>query len=141
MDLEYTLSILKPDVLKRNIIGKVVSCFEEHGLEIIAQKMVFFSREEAIKFYEEHSHQKFFNDLIDYMTSSPVIVQVLKGKNAISKNRDLMGATNPKDAAPGTIRHKFGINIQSNTVHGSDSPENAKREISLLFTKKEIFDK
>ena len=130
---EYTLSIIKPDAVKRNLIGKINSIFEDNSLKIVAQKMMLLSKRDAEIFYQIHKERSFFEDLCDYMTSGPVVVQVLKGKSAVKKNRDLMGATNPKDANIGTIRKQFGLSIDKNSVHGSDSPENATLEIEFFF--------
>ena len=133
MSTERTLSIIKPDATKRNITGKIISCFEESGLNIIAQKKILLTKERAEGFYSVHSDKPFFADLVNFMTSAPIIVQVLEGENAILKNREIMGATNPKDAIEGTIRKLYGISIDKNSVHGSDSVENAKKEIKFFF--------
>lgn len=135
---EMTLSIIKPDAVKRNITGKINAIFEDNKLKIVAQRMILMSKHDAEKFYEVHSERAFFSDLCEYMTSGPVIVQVLQGQNAVIKNRELMGATNPENAEEGTIRKKYGISVEENSVHGSDSPENAKIEISFFFSNKEI---
>jgi len=133
MVVEYTLSIIKPDAMQRNIAEQINKLFIAAGLKIIAQKETKLTKEMAEEFYGEHKGKPFYYDLVNYISSSPVIVQVLSGSNAISKNREVMGATNPKDAAPGTIREKYGISIDQNSVHGSDSLESAKREISFFF--------
>ncbi|MBP7190223.1 MAG: nucleoside-diphosphate kinase [Rickettsiaceae bacterium] len=135
---EYTLSIIKPDATKRDITGKINSYIEAAGLKIVAQKMIKLTREQAEEFYAIHKARPFFNSLVEYMISGPVIVQVLKGENAVLKNRDVMGATNPADALPGTIRKDFAESIEANCVHGSDSVENATDEINLFFRKEEI---
>ena len=135
---EMTLSIIKPDAVKRNITGKINAIFEDNKLKVVAQRMILMSKLDAEKFYEVHSERAFFSDLCEYMTSGPVIVQVLQGQNAVIKNRELMGATNPENAEEGTIRKKYGISVEENSVHGSDSLENAKIEISFFFSNKEI---
>ncbi|MEO1941278.1 MAG: nucleoside-diphosphate kinase [Campylobacterales bacterium] len=139
MEVERTLSIIKPDGVGKNIIGKIVDRFESNGLRIAGIKMVKLSPEEAGKFYEVHRERPFFQELVEYMTSGPVVVMVLEGKNAVAKNRELMGATDPKKAAPGTIRADFADSIEANVVHGSDSLENAEREIRFFFADREIF--
>ena len=133
-----TLSIIKPDAVKRNLTGKINTIFEENKLKIIAQRMILMSRIDAEKFYEVHRQRAFFSDLCEYMTSGPVIVQVLQGQNAVMKNRELMGATNPEVAEDGTIRKMYGISVEENSVHGSDSLDNAKIEINYFFSNKEI---
>ncbi len=138
MSTERTLSIIKPDATARNITGKIIDRLEQTGLRIIAQKRVHWSKEQAEKFYEVHKERPFYNDLVAFMTSGPIVVQVLEGENAIAKNREVMGATNPEEAAAGTIRADFAENIERNSVHGSDSPENASLEISLNFSEAEI---
>ncbi|MGL6159296.1 nucleoside-diphosphate kinase [Microbulbifer sp.] len=138
MALERTLSIIKPDAVAKNVIGEIESRFEKAGLRIVAMKMLQLSREKAEGFYAEHKERPFFKDLVDFMTSGPVVVQVLEGDNAIIANRDLMGATNPKEAAPGTIRADFAQSIDANAVHGSDSAESAAREVSYFFADDEI---
>ncbi|MDR0406661.1 MAG: nucleoside-diphosphate kinase [Holosporales bacterium] len=138
MACERTLSILKPDATARNITGKINAKFEENGLRIIAQRRVRLTRAEAECFYAVHKERSFFADLCTFMNSGPVVVQVLEGENAIIKNRDIMGATNPKEAAPGTIRALFGLSIDQNTVHGSDAAETAAREIAFFFRETEI---
>ena len=130
---EYTLSIIKPDAVKRNLIGKINSIFEDNSLKIVAQKMMLLSKRDAEIFYQIHKERSFFEDLCDYMTSGPVVVQVLKGKSAVKKNRDLMGATNPENADENTIRKLYGISVEQNSVHGSDSNSNAKIEIDFFF--------
>ncbi|WP_163558262.1 nucleoside-diphosphate kinase [Halomonas sp. NO4] len=138
MATERTLSIIKPDAVAKNVIGEIESRFEKGGLAIVAAKMLHLSREQAEGFYAEHKERPFFNDLVGFMTSGPVVVQVLEGDNAIAQNRELMGATNPKEAAPGTIRADFAETIDANAVHGSDSPESAAREIAYFFQESEI---
>ena len=133
MALQRTLSIIKPDATKRNITGSINKIIEDNGLRIIAQKRIILSKDKAEDFYFIHKDKPFFNDLIHYMTSEPVIVQVLKSENAVVKYREVMGSTNPKDANSGTIRKLYGLNIQENAVHGSDSNENAKKEIEYFF--------
>ena len=137
--IERTLSIIKPDGVTKNIIGKIFTRFEQSGLKIVAAKMLHFTRVQAEDFYAIHKGQPFYIDLVQFMTSGPVMVQVLAGEDAIRKNRDLMGATNPKEAASGTIRADFAESIDANIVHGSDSLETAQWEISLLFAPEEIF--
>ena len=141
MSTERTLSIIKPDAVGKNVIGKIISRFEENGLYLVAGKLVHLSDEMASGFYAEHEGKPFFNDLKKFMTSGPVFVQVLEGENAVQKNRDLMGSTNPKEAAPGTIRADFANSIDANAVHGSDSVESAKREIEYFFNTEEILNK
>jgi nucleoside-diphosphate kinase len=138
MALEQTLSIIKPDATKRNITGIVNSYFEKAGLKIVAQKMIHLTQKQAEDFYGEHRERSFFGDLVKYMISEPVIVQVLKGENAVLLNREIMGATNPANAAEGTIRKDHGLGIEENTVHGSDSLASAEREIAFFFEKDEI---
>ena len=138
MAIEYTFSIIKPDVTERNLTGKVNSYLENAGLQIVAQKMLKLTEAQAKEFYAEHSERPFFNSLISYMISAPVVLQVLKGENAIIKNRDIMGATNPSEAKSGTIRKDFAKDIEANSIHGSDSAESAQREINYFFTKEEI---
>ena len=141
MSIERTLSIIKPDAVGKNVIGKIISRFEENNLYLVAGKLVHLSDEMASGFYAEHKGKTFFNDLKKFMTSGPVFVQVLEGENAVQKNRDLMGSTNPKEAAPGTIRADFANSIDANAVHGSDSVESAKREIEYFFNTEEILNK
>jgi nucleoside-diphosphate kinase len=138
MSTERTLSIIKPDATKRNITGKIISCFEESGLNIIAQKKILLTKERAEGFYSVHSDKPFFADLVNFMTSAPIIVQVLEGENAILKNREIMGATNPEEAEEGTIRKQFALSIEANSVHGSDSAETAIEEINYFFEESEI---
>jgi nucleoside-diphosphate kinase len=133
MAIERTLSIIKPDAVAKNIIGEIYSRFEKNGLRIIAARMMQLDKEQAEGFYAVHRERPFYKDLVDFMTSGPVIVQVLEGENAINKNRELMGATNPKDAAPGTIRADFATTVDENAVHGSDGPDTAKQEIAFFF--------
>ena len=136
--MERTFSIIKPDATKRNITGSINAVIEDSGLRIIAQKRIILSKNQAEKFYSVHKDKPFFNDLINYMTSEPVIVQVLEGDNCIEKYRSIMGATNPENAENGTIRKLFALNIQENSVHGSDSEENAKSEINFFFEEDEL---
>ena len=136
--MERTLSIIKPDATKRNISGIINQIIEENGLRIIAQKKIKLSSDQAIKFYSIHNKKPFFNDLINYMTSGPVVVQVLEANNAVQKYREIMGATNPEKAKNGTIRKILALNVQENSVHGSDSIKNAKNEINFFFTENEI---
>ena len=138
MTIQYTFSIIKPDATKRNLTGKINSYFENTGLEIVASKRILLTKEMAETFYGVHRERPFFNDLVSFMTSGPVVVQVLKGENAVLKNREIMGATNPQDAADGTIRKDFAESIEANSVHGSDSLENAAIEISYFFAGYEI---
>ena len=138
MTSQRTLSIIKPDAVKRNIIGKIIQKFEDGGLSIIAQKRMLLTKEQAEAFYSVHKERPFYNDLVSFMTSGPVVVQVLEGDNAIQKNRDIMGATNPEEADSGTIRAEYALNIEANSVHGSDSEDNAVIEISFFFDPSEI---
>jgi len=138
MSIEYTFSIIKPDATERNLVGKINSYLENAGLEIAAQKMVKLTTEQAEEFYAEHKERPFFAGLVKYMTSAPVVLQVLKGQNAIAKNREIMGATNPANADAGTIRKDFAVDIEANSIHGSDSAASAEREISFFFKKEEI---
>ena len=138
MSIEKTLSIIKPDATKRNITGLINTKFENAGLKIIAQKRLILTRSMAEKFYEIHKDRPFYNDLVKFMTSGPVVVQVLEGENAVKLNRSVMGATNPEEAAEGTIRKDFAESIEANSVHGSDSLENAKAEISFFFANIEL---
>ena len=138
MALERTFSIVKPDGVARNLIGQVYTRFEKAGLKVVAAKLVQLSKAEAEGFYAVHKARPFFNDLVKYMTSGPVVLQVLEGENAVAKNREIMGATDPKKAAPGTIRADFAESIEANTVHGSDAPETAATEISYFFRSTEI---
>jgi len=138
MAIERTLSIIKPDGVAKNIIGKIYSRFEKAGLSIIAAKMLRLSKQQAGEFYAVHKERPFYNDLIEFMTSGPVMVQALEGEDAINKNREVMGATNPKDAAAGTIRADFAETVDENVVHGSDGPDTAKAEIAFFFQDNEI---
>ena len=138
MAVERTLSIIKPDAVAKNVISKIYSRFESNGLKIVAAKMKHLSREEAEGFYAVHKERPFFAELVKFMTSGPVMVQVLEGENAVAKNRELMGATNPKEAAPGTIRADFASSIDANAVHGSDSLANAAIEVAYFFGEQEI---
>ncbi len=139
MSIERTFSIIKPDAVGKNVIGDIVSRFEKAGLQVIASRMEHLSEEKAKGFYAEHDGKPFFNDLMDFITSGPVVLQVLEGEGAVTLNRELMGATNPKEADAGTIRADFAESIDANTVHGSDSPESAAREISYFFTDEQIY--
>ena len=138
MAVERTFSIIKPDATRRNLTGKINARFEENGLRIVAQKRIWMSRQQAEAFYGVHKARPFFNDLCTFMTSGPVVVQVLEGENAIGANREIMGATNPANAAAGTIRKDFAESIEANSAHGSDSPENAATEIAYFFSGTEI---
>ncbi len=138
MAIERTLSIIKPDAVAKNIIGKIYSRFETNGLQIVGAKMLHLSQEQAEGFYAEHKERGFFQDLVAFMTSGPVVVSVLEGEGAIAKNRELMGATNPQEAAPGTIRADFAKSIDANAVHGSDSPASAEREVAYFFADAEL---
>ena len=138
MAVERTLSIIKPDAVAKNIIGEIYSRFEGNGLKIVAAKMKRLTREETEGFYAVHKERPFFADLVKFMTSGPVMIQVLEGENAVAKNRELMGATNPKEAAPGTIRADFASSIDANAVHGSDSLANAAIEVAYFFGEQEI---
>src|SRR3954465_14574918 len=138
MAIERTLSILKPDALQSGAIGKILAKFEESGLKPVAMKMLHLTQPEAEGFYAVHRERPFFSSRVAYMTSGPVVVQVLEGENAVAKNREVMGATNPANAAAGTIRKEFAESIEANSVHGSDSPENAKTEIAFFFSEVEI---
>ncbi len=138
MALERTLSIIKPDATRRNLTGKINARFEDAGLRIIAQKRLHLTKEQAEGFYYVHKERAFFNDLVTFMTSGPIVVQVLEGEDAIQKNRDLMGATNPANADEGTIRKDFAENVEANSVHGSDAPETAAEEIAYYFSQLEL---
>jgi nucleoside-diphosphate kinase len=138
MAVERTLSIIKPDATRRNLTGKINARFEEAGLRIVAQKRLHLTQAQAEGFYHVHRERAFFNDLVEFMTSGPVVVQVLEGDDAIQRNRDIMGATNPANADEGTIRKDFAENIEANSVHGSDAPETAAEEISYYFSQLEI---
>ncbi len=133
MAIERTFSIIKPDAVAKNVIGKIYSRFEQAGLSIVAARMLHLTREQAGEFYAVHKERPFYNDLVDFMTSGPVVVQVLEGENAIARNREVMGATNPKEAAAGTIRADFAETVDENAVHGSDAPETAAVEIAFFF--------
>jgi len=137
--MEQTLSIIKPDAVAKNVVGQILSRFEAAGLRIAATKKIRLSRADAEAFYAIHAERPFFKDLVDFMVSGPVVVTVLEGENAMAKNRELMGATNPAEAAPGTIRADFADSIDANAVHGSDSVENAEIEINFFFAKREIY--
>ncbi|MES2344332.1 MAG: nucleoside-diphosphate kinase [Chlamydiota bacterium] len=139
MTIEQTLSILKPDAVGANNIGEIIARFEKAGLKIVASKMLHMTTEQAKAFYAVHAHRPFFQELVDFMTLGPVLILVLYGEDAIAKNRTIMGATNPKEAAPGTIRADFAKSIDKNAVHGSDGPETAKQEVSFFFKPQEIF--
>jgi nucleoside-diphosphate kinase len=141
MAVERTLSIVKPDAVAKNVIGKIYSRFETNGLKIVAARMEWLSRAEAEGFYSVHKGRPFFNDLVEFMISGPVMIQVLEGEGAIAKNRDLMGATDPKKAAAGTIRADFAQSIDANAVHGSDAPETAATEIAYFFPAMEVFSR
>ena len=138
MAIERTLSIIKPDAVAKNVIGQIYSRFEQAGLQIIAARMMHLSREQAEGFYAVHRERPFFNDLVTFMISGPVMVQALEGENAIAAHRDIMGATNPKEAAPGTIRADFASSIDENAVHGSDGPDTAKTEIAYFFSDQDL---
>ncbi|WP_102109274.1 nucleoside-diphosphate kinase [Oceaniglobus roseus] len=138
MATERTLSIIKPDATRRNLTGKINAKFEDAGLRIIAQKRIHLTKAQAGKFYAVHSERPFYDELCEFMASEPVVVQVLEGEGAISKNREVMGATNPADAAPGTIRAEFAESVGENSVHGSDAPETAAEEISFFFSGLEL---
>ena len=135
MAVEQTLSIIKPDAVKKNVIGQIIARFEKAGLRVVAARMTHLSRAEAEGFYAVHRERPFFKDLVDFMISGPVLVQVLEGENAIARNRELMGATDPKKAAKGTIRADFADSIDANAVHGSDGPDTARKEIAFFFPK------
>ncbi len=138
MAVERTLSIIKPDAVAKNVIGEIYSRFEKAGLQIVAARMLHLTAEQAGAFYEVHKERPFYKDLVEFMTSGPVVVQVLEGESAIAKNREVMGATNPKDAAPGTIRADFAKTVDENAVHGSDGPDTAKVEIAFFFKPEEL---
>ena len=138
MAIERTLSIIKPDAVAKNVIGEIYARFEKAGLKIIAAKMMHLSNEQAGQFYEVHKERPFYNDLVNFMTSGPVMVTCLEGENAIAAHREIMGATNPADAAPGTIRADFANSIDENAVHGSDGPDTAKVEVSFFFSDDEV---
>ena len=138
MAIERTFSIIKPDATRRNLTGKIIDRFESNGLRIIASKRIHMTRKQAGGFYAVHKERPFYNDLVDFMVSGPVVVQVLEGENAIAKNREIMGATNPAEADEGTIRKDFAESIDANSVHGSDAPETAAEEIKFFFTDDEL---
>lgn len=138
MPQELTLSIIKPDAVKKNLIGSIIQRFEEEKIKVSAMKMKHLTKSEAEGFYAEHKERPFFNSLVTFMTSGPVVLMVLQGENVISKNREIMGATNPKDAAEGTLRKLFAESIEKNVVHGSDSPKSAEREVNYFFKKEEL---
>jgi len=138
MAKEMTFSIIKPNAVKKNVIGDIIATFEQGGLKIAAAKLTVLSRKKCEEFYAEHSARPFFGELVDFMTSGPVLLMALSGEGAIAKNREIMGATDPKKAAPGTIRAKHGDSVGENAVHGSDSPESAARELALFFEKSEL---
>lgn len=141
MAIERTFSIVKPDAVERDLIGTIYGRFESAGLKIVASKMIHMSKEKAEGFYAEHKERPFFGSLVAFMTSGPVMVQVLEGENAIAKNREVMGATNPENAAAGTIRHDLAKSMEANSAHGSDSPASAEREIAYFFDESEIFSR
>jgi nucleoside-diphosphate kinase len=141
MAIERTLSIIKPDAVAKNVIGQIISRFEGAGLKVVAAKLVHLSQAEAEQFYAVHKERPFFKDLVSFMVSGPVFVQVLEGDNAIQKNRDLMGATDPKKAAPGTIRADFADSIDANAVHGSDAPETAAVEVAFFFPGMNVYSR
>ena len=138
MAIERTFSIIKPDATRRNITGKIIAKFEEAGLRVVAQRRIKMTTEQAESFYGVHRERPFFNDLVAFMTSGPVVVQVLECENAVARNREVMGATNPADAADGTIRNEFAESIEANSVHGSDAPETAAEEIAFFFKDEEV---
>ena len=138
MSLEKTLSIIKPDAVKRDLTGKIIAMFEEKGLRVVAQKKIWLSKEQAGSFYDIHRDRPFFDELCEFMSSGPIVVQVLQGNNAIELNREIMGATNPEQAEAGTIRKEFALSMTENSAHGSDSPETAREEISFFFSGLEI---
>ena len=141
MAVQRTFSIIKPDAVAKNVVGKIVSRFESNGLKVVASKMKHLSRQEAEGFYGVHRERPFFKDLVDFMVSGPVVLQVLEGEDAIAKNRELMGATDPKKAEPGTIRADFAESIDANAVHGSDAPETAAQEIAYFFPASEVYSR
>ena len=138
MSVEKTLSIIKPDAVKRDLTGKIIAMFEEKGLRVVAQKKIWLSKEQAGSFYDIHRERPFFDELCEFMSSGPIIVQVLQGNSAIELNREIMGATNPEQAKVGTIRKEFALSMTENSAHGSDSPETAREEISFFFSGLEI---
>lgn len=139
LQAERTLSIIKPDAVRGNYIGEIISTFENNGLKVVGIKMLHLSKKDSMMFYDVHKDRPFYKDLANFMSESPVVIMVLEGENAIAKNRLLMGATNPQQARPGTIRARFAANVQSNAVHGSDTPETAQKEIAFFFSPREIF--
>jgi nucleoside-diphosphate kinase len=141
MAIERTFSIIKPDAVAKNVIGEIVSRFEKNGLRVVASKMLQLSQAQAEGFYAVHKERPFFNDLVKFMISGPIVAQVLEGENAVLKNRELMGATNPAEAAPGTIRADFAVSIDENAVHGSDAQETAAQEIAYFFSADELCDR
>lgn len=141
MAIERTFSIIKPDAVAKNVIGEIVSRFEKNGLRVVASRMVQLTQEQAEGFYAVHKERPFFKDLVSFMISGPVVVQVLEGENAVLKNRELMGATNPAEAAPGTIRADFAESIDENAVHGSDAQETAKEEIAFFFSENDLCER
>jgi nucleoside-diphosphate kinase len=138
MAIERTFSIIKPDAVRRNLIGKIISKFEENGLRVVALKKIHITREQAEGFYAVHKERPFFGELVEQMSASPVVVQVLEGENAIARNREIMGATNPANADEGTIRKEFALSVGENSVHGSDAPETAAQEIKFFFKDEEL---
>ena len=138
MATERTLSMIKPDATRRNLTGKIIARLEDGGLRVVASKRIKLSKGMAEAFYEVHKERPFYNDLTEFMSSGPIVVQVLEGENAIARNREIMGATNPSEAAEGTIRKDFAENVEANSVHGSDSPETAAQEITFFFEEEEI---
>lgn len=138
MSVENTFSIIKPNAIKKNAVGAIIKKFEDNGLKVAAAKLVRLEKSKCEEFYAEHKARPFFGELVSFMTSGPVLLMALRGENAIAKNREIMGATDPKKASPGTIRAEFGDNVGENAVHGSDSPESAKRELALFFEKHEL---
>lgn len=141
MTVERTLSIIKPDAVAKNVVGEIITRFEKQGLRIVAAKMVHLTRAQAEGFYAVHKERPFYQDLVKFMTCGPVMIQVLEGENAIAKNREIMGATDPKNAAAGTIRADFAASIDANAVHGSDAPETARQEIVFFFRPEEIYSR
>ena len=138
MSVEKTLSIIKPDAVKRDLTGKIIAMFEEKGLRVVAQKKIWLSKEQAGSFYDIHRDRPFFDELCEFMSSGPIVVQVLQGKSAIELNREIMGATNPEQAEAGTIRKEFALSMTENSAHGSDSPQTAREEISFFFSGLEV---
>lgn len=138
MGIETTFSIIKPNAVKKNAVGDIINMFESNGLKVAAAKLTVLSREKCEEFYSEHSARPFFGELVEFMTSGPVMLMALHGENAVTRNREIMGPTNPAEASDGTIRKKYGDSVGENAVHGSDSPDSAKRELGLFFTDAEI---